>query len=77
MLTPERLAALTATADGTLTIRRANAPGSPLTVHPREYTVAFGYLRKAQLVEIETVGGRKPKAYATVTERGNRVLAQR
>ena len=79
MLTDERLAALTATAKGTLTVRRINAPGHPHAVEPRALTVAFGFLRKAELVTVETVqrkGGNGPLTTASLTERGEHVLAR-
>lgn len=77
MLTPERLAVLTATANGEIRARLANAPGSPLHIEPREYTVAFGYLRKANLVEVETdyLNGGRTVTTVNVTDRGSHALA--
>ena len=77
MLTDERVAALTAVRDGTVTARHANAPGSPILWAPREQTVALSFLTKANLVTVSSTYGSNRSRPTTVelTELGNRVLA--
>lgn len=60
MLTAERRAALEAVQAGTVHLRPAPGQGAHthLTTVPKEYTVAVGFLRRAQLVDVKHGDGR-------------------
>ncbi len=76
MLSPERLATLTAVRNGKVTGKHMNAPGSPLVFEPRELTVDLKYLLKAGMMVTESVtaANRSRPVLITVTEAGNRAL---
>lgn len=81
MLTAERISALTAVKDGTVTASMKAAPGSPVLLEPKEMTVAIGFLMKAELVEIETVRinvkrSKVPRCTVQLTGKGERLVAQ-
>lgn len=76
MLTPERLAALTAVQDGTVKVRKVSAPGLPWRFTPVEQTVALGFLLKADLISVTAEFGpnRQRPSSVSLTERGKRAL---
>jgi hypothetical protein len=50
---PNRLAALTAVRNGTVTARRLNVTGSPLVFEPRSMQVDLKFLLKAGIIEVD------------------------
>lgn len=80
MLTEERVATLTAVHAGTVTARRANAPGSPILYDPPENTVSLGFLYKAGLAEVTVNtyrknGTTKHECTVSLTPKGERAYA--
>jgi len=81
MLTAERLDALNAVKDGTVTASAKAAPGSPVVFKPREMTVAIGFLMKADLVSVETVRvlvdrTKVPRCTVQLTKRGEQLVSR-
>lgn len=68
-MTQERLDALRAVRQGTVTARAITAPGTPYIFLPRERTVALGFLVKAGLIE-------RDGKTVELTSRGALTLAQ-